>query len=335
MRTETAPTLLMVWGPQAPVIASLITCRPALGARLMLAPKKVIHALSAYVQASMVDGRDTASTADDLLTRDIRQLLARAVPNPHPRLFQLLDRLDTPAKSLDAYQRMNSLLHGPGGKILLDSPAISVGQLALIEGIAADPVLVAGRKAIGCSDFNFKLLASTLAFLRASKLAAAIEELPDGAGWQAICRRIKADLGRAQAPKPPFRIPEGWGHVTDIATLWHAGRELGNCVSGLSTGGNDHLRNLLSGAAVYVVSIDKPIALAAIENVGPGLWTMGDVGPRVHSEEVRDKLIKGLTESLAETGQELLENDPMQAMHTISWRVERANDGLDGLDEAA
>jgi hypothetical protein len=300
----------------------------------MLAPARVIHALSAYVQASTAEGHDTASVADALLSTDIRELLARAVPNPHSRLFQLLDRLDTPAKSLDAYQRMNSLLHGPGSKLLLDSQTISVGQLALTERIAADPVLLAARRAIGSSDFNLTLLTSTLAYLRTSKLASAIEELPDGAGWRALCRRIKADLGRAQAPKPPFRIPDGWCHVVDVASLWHVGRELENCASGLSNG-NEHIRHLIAGTAVYIVTTATPTTLAMIECVGPTLWKLGDIGSRGQWQEPRDKLIKGLTESLAEIGHTLLEDDPLQAMHTISWRAERTNDGLDGLDEAA
>jgi hypothetical protein len=288
----------------------------------MLAPTRVIHVLSAYVQHSTAEGRDSASVADDLLSTDIRQLLGKAIPDPHPRLFQLLDRLATPAQALEVYERINRLLHGPAGKILLDSPTISVCQLALAEGIAADPVLVAARKAIGGSHYNFKLLVSTLAFLRTSGLARSIEALPDASGWPAICRRIKADLGRAQAPNPPFRIPDGWRHVTDIATLWHVGRELGNCVSSLSTGGNDHIRDLIAGTT-------------AIENVGVRLWKLGDVGPLAHPQEGRDKLIKGLTVSMTAINGTLLDEEPLQAMHIISWRTERTNASNDDLDWVA
>jgi hypothetical protein len=50
-RTETAPALLAAWGPKlAPVIASMIAVRPNLAARLLLAPTRVIHIISAYVQ---------------------------------------------------------------------------------------------------------------------------------------------------------------------------------------------------------------------------------------------------------------------------------------------
>jgi hypothetical protein len=62
--------------------------------------------------------------ADAILNEDIRELLAKTIPESHPQLFQLLGRLSTPAQNLAVYERINRLLHGPAGKVLLGSKTI-------------------------------------------------------------------------------------------------------------------------------------------------------------------------------------------------------------------
>lgn len=204
-RTETAPMILATWGDTlAPTMAALVVERPPLGRRLARAPRRVLHAVAAYVTHALEQGASTADIARDTDTSDVRELLRRAIPTLHPRLYGLLDRMGDQARPLHVYQRTNRILCGPACDLLIDSETIDDGCLQGVEELVADRVLLAAQKVVGRSEGYIRQLRSALIYLRATGLAREIEQLPTGAGWRSIQRRVTADLGRAVAPPSPF-----------------------------------------------------------------------------------------------------------------------------------
>ncbi len=200
-----------VWGPAlSSTVAALIVERPRLGHRLALAQRRVVHGLSAYIHHALEQNLDPSAIAAEVDLRDIRDLLADAVPNVHPRLYGLFDRLGHQAMPYAFYCRMNNVLWGPASDLLLSSTEpVSESFLRIVETVVSDPVLLAFRTAIGRSTDSLIVVQSLVAFLRATGLSVDLEALPPGSGWRALARRIKSDLGRAIAPPLPFGCPNG------------------------------------------------------------------------------------------------------------------------------
>ena len=329
-----------VWGDNlGPVVADLIVEQPRLAARLVLAPRRVVHALAAYLCHAVVAQQDSAQIASEIERQDVRVLLSYAIPKPHPRLYRMLDRLGPIALELAVYGRLNKVLHGPAADLLLDAEEITDNDLRVVTKIVADPVLLAARKAIRWSATDLQHLQLALAYLRAKGLSHDIETLPPGAGWKAILRRISGDLGRAQAPAASFAVPEGWRQIEDVAGLWQIGTALGNCVSSLRSGGEGHVEQLIDGEAIYLVHDAEPLMLASVRRVGPNLWTLAETTTSRPGSDImaaRDALRSDLSKAIAETGGALLDQSPMSAIRSIAWRVsQRGNDDLDELDDVA
>jgi hypothetical protein len=303
----------------------MIIARPDLGRRLALASRRFFHAIAAFVSHSINEGREAADIAHEVDTSDVRELLALAVPQPHERLYTLLDRL-APATTLEFYRLLNSVLHGPAAAPVLEAETINMPLLRVAQQLSSDPVLFAARSAIGCSEQDVRLLVTALAFLRSTGLARDIESLPPKSGWRAIRRRIAADLGRIRAVIPPFCVPEGWQAVEDLSELWKIGREKANCVGGLGGGGEHYMDQMLKGKAVVLSTIEPPRVLAAIHNVGPALWAISEISIRGEPGDLRDRrelLRESLAKGMAEIGHTLLDMDPMSAMRSIAWRARR------------
>jgi hypothetical protein len=339
---ETAPTLA-AWGDTASIVASLVVVRPSLAARLMLASSRIVHSLAAYMQLAHSEGHAVGDIADALEHQHVRDLLGRAIPNPHPRLLGMLSRMGKTALDLSDYLRLNEVLHGPAGHLIQSAVEITPSRLAVADQIVTDPVLLAAHKAISWSASNVDILQDALTYLRITGLARDIEALPPGSGWRAILRRINADLGRARAPLPPFVAPAGWRHIETVAGLWLAGTALGNCVANMRSGSESYIANLISGEAIYLVHDAEPTMLACIRRVGPNLWIVAEKSmSRSNPAETATgaALISGLTACIAATGGKLLDLSPLSAIQHIAWRAERAeatveDDDLDGVEAAA
>lgn len=341
-RNETAPMIRATWGEAlAPTVAALIVERPPLGRRLALAPRRVLHALAAFVLRASEQGATTADIARDMDTHDVRELLRRAIPAAHPRLYGLLDRMGNQARPLHTYERTNRILCGPASDLLLGSEAIDDGCLRVVEELVSDRVLLAAQQAVERSESQLRQLRSALAYLRATGLARDIEQLPAGAGWRSIKRRITADLGRAVAPPLPFRCPAGWQYVATLSDLFDLGRQFGNCVNGLGGGGTHHLVNFVSGMEVFFANDGEPTALASVQNVGPCLWVLAETAFRRHQpgrSPLMGDLRVALGEVLAEAGHVLLEITPVSALQSVAWNAESntaLGEGDDDIDAAA
>jgi hypothetical protein len=337
---ETAPMITLVWGENlAPVVAALIVDWPNLARRMVLAPRRVVHALAAYIHHALESQYDTAKIAREIGTRDVRALLSEAIPNPHPRFYRMLDRLGPTALNVTTYQCLNDVLHGPAADLLLDAYEVTDSHLNVVTQIVADPVLLAARKAIGWSEPDLRHLQHALTYLRAKGLSDDIEKLPPGAGWKSVLRRISSDLGRARAPRAGFEAPTGWRQVEDVAGLWQVGTALGNCVSSLRSGGDAYIEGLIGGHVVYLAHNDEPVMLACVRTVGPNLWTLGETTTSRTGSDImraREGLRTGLIKAIAETGGTLLDQSPLSAIQSIVWRAEcGAGDDPDNLDEVA
>ena len=119
-RDETAPMIACVWGSAlSSTVAALIVERPPLGHRLALAQRRVVHGLSAYIHHALEQNLNASAIAAEIDVCDIRDLLTRAVPNVHPRLYGMLDRVGDKSMPLAFYRRANDLLQGPASDLLL------------------------------------------------------------------------------------------------------------------------------------------------------------------------------------------------------------------------
>jgi hypothetical protein len=338
---EVAPMLAM-WGKIAPVVASLIVARPALAARLMLAPSRIVHALAAYVQHAHAASHTVGEIADALGRQHVRDLLASAIPNIHPRLLGILGRMGPAVADLTFYRRLNDALHGTAADLILGADKITENHLHIVAEIVADPVLLAARKTIGSSRSNLESLQLAIRYLRATGLASDIEVLQQGSGWRAILRRISSDLGRARAPSPPFVIPAGFRQIESVADLWRMGTVLNNCVASLSSGGEEYVDDLINGDAVYIADA-KPTMLACIRRVsGPNFWVLAETTTgRVGSDLMTARLAlrSALISTIADAGGALLDQSPLAVIRSIAWRAERvepmAGGNLGDLEDVA
>ena len=291
-----------VWrGTLAPTVAALIVARPGFGHRLALAPRRVLHALAVFIPHAVEQGCDTSDIAAEVDAREIRDLLACAIPNAHPRLLGLFDRLGAQSMGLTFYRRLNEALWGSASSLLLNSDAVDEARLGFIEQLV--------RPGAACSPKGHR----DFRFLRTTSLSLDVEQPPLGSGWRAIRRRIMTDLGRAAAPPLPCRCPSGWRHIRTVSGLFQLGRDLRNCLAGIGLGGDHHLLQFLSGAELVFVSDDEASTLASVQSVGPSLWMIGETAVgRIHPaasprpEELRIPLAK----TLAEVGHTLLDTTP-------------------------
>lgn len=108
---EASPMIACVWGDVlGPVVARLIVERPSadLGRRLALAPRRVIHALAMFLWHAQETSRP--NLAEEVETRDVRELLAEAMPGAHPRLYGRLAKLDPVVKPMKFYRHLNRAL---------------------------------------------------------------------------------------------------------------------------------------------------------------------------------------------------------------------------------
>ncbi len=330
-----------VWGPHSSAVAALILARPNLGYRFALAPRKVVHGLAAYISSAIEQGLDQQTIAAHVDVQDIRDLVARAIPNVHARLYGSFERLGDQAMPHAFYRRLNECLCGPASDLLLSSTEpVSEAFLRIVETVVADPVLLAFRTTIGRSNDSLNVVRSLVSFLRATGLSVDLEALPLGSGWRALARRITSDLGRASAPPQPFRCPDGWRHVQHLAELFRLGKQLQNCLAGIGDGGESHIFQFILGQEVYFVRDSEPLMLAAIESAGPGLWRIAEMaGATRRSGRLLqcNELSSPLDVVLAEVGHAQLETAPVSALQALSWRSGSgaADLGEDEVDAAA
>ena len=151
----------------------------------------------------------------------------------------------------------------------------------------------------------------------------------------ALVRRLRAALGRIEAPRPGFDAPPPFRLVRTTDELQRVGRALRNCVSLPQWSGAEHHVRLIGGTAAYLVA-DAPPLLAALRRVADRVWYLEQMaGPRnaAPPEEVRSALLR----DLAAAGLRIVAADPQSALGRLEQRAHtggaRGAAGLDPGDE--
>ena len=314
--TESAP-LLRPWGAMSPLVARMIAARPGLAARLMLAPRRAIHAVGAFVLAHPDEA--PGHLAADVAERDARELLTMTLGRTHPRLFRALDRCGATVWPLARYHDLVEVLHGPFGGALLERDDIVPDLLRELLAAQNDPVAVAAARACMAERDLLPNLRRTLACLRALGLAQDVERLPKGSGRPAMARRLARDFARAASPVPPFAAPPGWRHIGTVGEMIAVGRALGNCLGRLREA-THYMPRLLKADLVMFASGDPVIGLAAVEQAAPGVWFIGEVHLRLGvkaSIAARERFAADLHETMRAAGHHLLSGDPWASFRAV------------------
>ena len=252
--TETAPLLLQAAGDQAPALLALLRADPLLGARLLRAPVRDLHALAAWIQARPGAAPDAHP----------RALLASAIPGADPRLFRLLDRAALPAWPLADYRSLDALLR----RDLLPEGPLTLEAIRRDAALLEEPEAVAHFLAAWEGPSGRQAAAS----LRRLVLAGGGPDpatLPRGRGLEAARRALRAALGRLR-PRgfAPPALP-GWEVLATVGAVWQAGRDFRNCLAEEGFGGWN-LDDLLCGRTVFLRR--GGVALAQLNRVFPGAW---------------------------------------------------------------
>lgn len=295
---EVAP-LVVQFGGQASRAAALVRLHPALAQCIALAPRRALHAYGALLQQHAADGITLERTADVLLGDHPRALLRAAVPDPHERLFRVLDRAALPAWPLAAYRLLNTVLNSDMADLLAldcvsDLRPPEVERLAAL--LTADPVVKRARRLTHASRYRNGLV-SVVALLRAYNALHDLEALPDGAGARAIARRVKADLARLRMPDPSLPEPEGWTRLSTVGDLWTYATRMQLCIAPGHYGAGTATINALMGQSVFLHSVEHN-ALAELRAVPNRAWVIveaavarnGRLLPRV-TDSLRDGLV--------------------------------------------
>ncbi|WP_237213011.1 hypothetical protein [Falsiroseomonas oryziterrae] len=318
--TEIAP-MMASWGRLAPLIVRVINACPCLAAQLVMAPPRVIHATAAFLQARIAMGRDNdpATLAAEIAKRDPRELLAEALGGD-PRLFRALDRCGSTVWLLQEYEDLAGLLRGPLSDSVLGLQRFHHATLRQLREAEEDAVLIAARHVLVHDPALVGDLRAMLALLRGLGIARDIEALPHGAGRRAIRRRIEADLARAAPPTPPFAAPSGWRHCESVHEVQAVGAALKNCVASVMFG-TTYIGPFLIGRMRLLRTTDEPLGLAAVEEVGPRLWSIAETQFRhdvvVARHRRAERLRSSLAEVLNESGHALLDQHPFAAIRHL------------------
>lgn len=319
--------LRSVWGDLTPVVAAMVAARPAVAARILLAPPEAAHAVAAFLHAQVARGdADPAALAGAVATTHARRLLRDAIAGCDPRLYRLLGRCGEGVHGPDFYTRLNAALAGPLRAALLLRPRLSPDTLDAAARIAADPVLAACGAAALAHRGHLEDLEAALAFLRAHGLARDIEALPPGSGWRAVAARVAADLARAATPPAPWPIPPGWSQPARWREVAEAGRLAGNCLASLPL--SLHLLDQwMAGRAVVLAATVRP-GLATVERCGPTVWRLTEIDARAGGLAAhiaaRVDLEAALVAGMASAGHRLLAREPVGALRALLETAEGA-----------
>lgn len=325
---ERAP-LLRVFGGLAPRVAYLVRVRPALVARLVVAPREAVHAYGAFLHLAPGAAGPDGEVAALIDGADPRALLRAALPGCPPRLYRALDRAGDAVRGRRFYERLGEAARGPFGEALLDGEA-ALDELR-VEHFRSlsmmDPVVASLRGALPDNPHFAEAVDALAALLRAhGALDDADFRLPPKADPAAVARRLWRALGRIPAPDLGFAIPPPWRLVGTGAELQRIGKAFANCVALPQWQASQHHVRLLDGSGAYLIA-DDPALLACLRRVAAGVWTLEQIaGPGNAAPPVgaRSALLRGL----AAAGLRMVALEPAAALSRFDHEVLRARERL-------
>jgi hypothetical protein len=229
---ERAP-LLLVFSDLSGRLAALVRVRPSLVPRLIVAPREAIHSIGAFLHLAPEAAQADAVVAAIIDENHPRELLNAALPGRPSRLYRALDRAGDRVRDKRFYERLGILCAGPFAEALLKDSRIDDGRLSHYEALSSmDPALAGLQSVLDGDTYLAESLDCLLTLLRShSALRDTDLHLPQKAGKPAVARRLRAALGRIQAPDPGFVAPPPFRLVRTSDELQSVGRALGNCVA--------------------------------------------------------------------------------------------------------
>jgi hypothetical protein len=314
--TERAP-LLLVFSDLAGRMAALVRVRPSLIANLIVAPREAIHSVGAYLHLAADAGLSDAEIAASIDETDPRNLLRAALPDAPPRLFRALDRAGDRVRDKRFYERLGTLCAGPFAGALLQDGRIDDARLSYYEALSRmDPALVGLQSVLDGDTYLAESIDCLIALLRShSTLRDSDLHLPSKAGKPAIARRLRAALGRIQAPDPGFAAPPPFRLVRTSDELQQIGRAFGNCVALPEWNAPRYQIQLAQGSMVFLVAKNPPV-LTSLIRVAHGVWHLEQMcGPKntAPAPGMRANLIR----DLASAGQRMVMMEPDAALSRL------------------
>jgi hypothetical protein len=330
--------ILRIFGDHADRVAKLLHINPLLMRRVTYAPRSAIHAIGAFLWLSPLASQSDIRVATLLDETNPRDLLQSAIPNAPKKLYGALDRAGDYVHDKPDYERLASLCSGPLANHLLSSGSLAPRHLDRLEALLRmDPVIISLSGIWERQLCEIKCINAVIAFVRAhGAFDAADFRLPEGAGLQAVLRKLQRALDRIGAPTPGFSLLPPYRIIRTVGEMRSVGKLLNNCVKNLRSFGSDHWLCLASGEAVYITT-DAPQMLAALRQVGPDLWFLDEVeGPE--NADILSDTKEMLINAVHQAGVRLVRESPAHALRALGagqTLVELEDDGeeIDGAHE--
>jgi hypothetical protein len=231
---EQGPSLLP-WGWLAPIIARMINRHNGLGTRLMCSPPNAVHAVAIYLLRNREQDEDVS--AQTIYARHPKRLLNECWTDAHPHIYSVLKRCGGNVKTIDFYERLNTLLVTGMRDELMSVSEITTDTIRFFEvAKALDPLVLPARRAL---DYSSRSARSFDAILRAMRMLGLINDFSTEAralrihGAEPISTFIEKRLDRTTSPitldvEAPFRQIMTGRELSSIAVKFK------NCLRGAS-----------------------------------------------------------------------------------------------------
>lgn len=245
------------------------------------------------------------------------------MPNCDPRLYKRLDACGPTVWSKQSYERLASIAAGPLFEVLLAAGRpVDPLFVRYVERLAeADTAVQRLPPRLLADQTETESVIAVVALLRAHGLAVdrALAGLPQGAGLDAVVRRLRRLLNTLHAPPLPRPLPLGVRQIGTVAALRALGRSLDLCVKEALHGGADYWMRLVEGTSIFLI-LEDSVTLVELRRVGPDLWTLGDA-KRASNRQPLPSTRRTLTASLTAAGWRLIDLDPVNALVTLAART--------------
>lgn len=326
---ERAP-LLLVFSDLAPRMAALVRARPSLIPRLIVAPREAIHSIGAYLHLAPEAEQSDIRVAAMLDESHPRDLLHAALPGCPPRFYRALDRAGDRVRDRRFYERLGILCTGPFAAALLKGGRIDDGRLSHYEALSKmDPALAGFQAVLDGDTYLAESIDCLVALLRShSALRDSDLHLPPKAGKPAIARRLRAALGRIQAPDSGFAAPPPFRLVRTSDELQQIGRAFGNCVAFPEWNAARYQIQLAQGSMVFLVA-DELSVLSSLSRVAHGVWHLEQMcGPK--NAAPPPGMRATLIHDLITAGQRVVMMEPDAALCRLAREGRRTREAIDG-----
>ncbi len=134
VRVERAP-MLLVFGPHAARMASLVRVRPSLLSRIAFAPPSAVHAIGGFLYLARQADQPDPELAALLDESDPRDLLQVAIPQAPAHLYRAMERAGDRVRDHGFYARLAAVCTSPEADLLWGDHPIEPALLDFAERV--------------------------------------------------------------------------------------------------------------------------------------------------------------------------------------------------------